>query len=92
MNFLEIVKKGAISIRPRAMFPRMAHTAPGVNQVSASSSCDNPPPVCGLGSGHIGQGQGTYYTKDTASRGHIVQGTQSFGDTSVADILSIIKS
>jgi hypothetical protein len=40
----------------------------GQTQVSASSCCDFPSPVCGRGSGHIGQGQrGTENTEDVSA-------------------------
>jgi hypothetical protein len=56
-------------------------------QVSASSWCDYPPPVCGPGSGHIGQGrkiQGTHRPSTNVrghiGREHIVHGISDFLD------------
>ncbi len=44
-------------------------------QVSASDSCDYPPPVCDPGPGHIGQGRiflRTYRLRDASSQGRMI--------------------
>ncbi len=57
----------------------------GITQASVSSSCDHPSFVCGLGSGHFGQGnfvQGTHWPRDASSKeniwGHLSQGHRIF--------------
>ncbi len=55
-----------------------------INQVSASSSCDYKPPVCGPGPGYIGQRrivQGTNRPRD-ASSNNFRSGTHRVGDIS----------
>ncbi len=54
--------------------------APGVTQASESICCHYPPPVCGPGSGHIGQGCIVQGYASTKSR--ILQGTHSSRDAS----------
>ncbi len=59
------------NVSPRLMCPRAKAW------VSASSSCDNPPSVCGPGSGHTSQRrivQGKIHPREALSKGGIVQG------------------